>query len=450
MARSTLREMVALSAPLAAGHAGNQLMSLVDTAMVAPLGAPSLAGVGIGNGIYFASTLVGMGCVLGMEPLVTQALGAGEAAGARRIYWQGLRVGVYVGVPITILVGLLPLLLPLVRVEPAVAFEARSFVWGRLANVIPFLLFAAGRAYLQATHLTRPIVIAMIVANVANFVGNAIFIYGDRSLAWIGLDGIGLPALGVAGSGIASALASLLSFVVLVYAIKGVAVPKDPSRRAHDGRLVRRIFGLGLPVGLQLLAEVGAFASAGVMAGTMSANAGAGHQIAITLASFTFTVTIGIMAATTVLVGRAIGRGDTAGARRAGLTGLALGAGFMCFAALCFVLFRWQLARALADSDEVVRAAVPLLAIAAVFQISDGLQAIGSGALRGAGDVRTGLVANLVGHYGVGLPLAVTLGFLLDMGAPGLWWGLSAGLTTVAIWLVVRFLRISSKPIARV
>ncbi len=448
--RSQLGEMITLAAPLVAGHAGTQLMSLVDTAMVGRLGPAALGGVAVGNGIFFAVTILGLGCVLGMDPLVTQAKGAGEEARARRIYWSGLRVALYIGLPLTAIIAALPALLDWFRVERETAAQARDFVWGRLPNVIPLLLFAAGRSYAQAVGATRSIMIAVLAANVANFVGNALLIYGDGALAWLGLPGIGLPALGVFGSGLSSSIASALSFVVIVLAVRQVPAPPDPARRALDRELVARIFRLGTPVGLQLLAEVAAFATAGVLAGTIGATAAAGYQIAISLASFTFTVTIGIAAATSVLVGRAVGRGDTPGARRAGILGFKVAALFMACAATAFVAAPWPLARMLTNKPDVLAAGVPLIMIAAVFQISDGLQAVGAGALRGAGDTRTALFANLVGYYLLGLPLAVALAFGARLGAPGLWWGLSAGLTFIAAWLVLRFLRLSSRPIARV
>lgn len=445
-----LRELAVLSAPLIAGHAGNQLMALVDTAMVAPLGAAALGGTGIGNGLYFALTILGLGCVLGMDPVIAQALGAGETTRARRIFWQGIRVAVLVGVPLTLAVALVPLLLPVLRVDEATAEQARRYLLGRLPNVLPFLLFAASRAYVQALGTTRPIVVAMIVANLTNLVGNAFLIYGDDFLAWAGLPRVGLPAMGTFGAGLSSALSQICALGVMAYAVRAIPAPADPDRRKRDAAVERNILRIGLPVGLQMLAEVGAFASAGVLAGKISANAAAGHQIAIALASFTFTVTLGVSAASSVLVGRAVGRGDTAAARRAGVLSFVVAAAFMLVAAGVFLAIPRQLASLMAPTEDVVRATVPLLMIAAVFQISDGVQAVGAGALRGAGDTRSGLYANVVGHYFVGLPLAAILAFVLGHGAPGLWWGLSAGLTAVAAWLVLRFLHISSKPIRRV
>jgi MATE family multidrug resistance protein len=425
-------------------------MSFVDTAMVGRLGPASLGGVGIGNGILFAFMVFGLGCVLGIEPLVSQALGAGEEARARRVFWQGIRVSATVGAPLTVLVAVAPQVLAPVGVDPETASEVQKYLFGRLPNVIPFLAFAAARAYLQAKTVTRPIVISMIAANVANFLGNAILIFGDEALEAVGLPAIGLPALGVFGAGLSSSLAALLSLWILARAIQGLPAPPDPARRALDPALRRTILHLGSRIGFQFLAEVGVFALASVLAGAIGKQAAAAHQVAITLASFTFCVALGIGAATSVRVGFHVGRGDTPGARLAGFTGLSLAAGFMTLSALTFLAIPAPLAAILTDDPAVLRAAVPLVMIAAVFQLSDGAQAVAAGALRGAGDAQPPLLANVAGHYAVGLPIAVGLGFGADLGAAGIWWGLCAGLTAVGVALILRFAVLSSRPIRRV
>ena len=199
-----------------------------------------------------------------------------------------------------------------------------------------------------------------------------------------------------------------------------------------------------------MVAEFGVFSLVNVLMGNIDERALAGHQVAITLASATFMVPVGIGAAASVRVGRAIGRGDGPGTRLAGLVSLASGMGFMAVSALAFLLVPRQLAGVITDKADVISAAVPLLFVAAVFQLSDGAQAVAAGALRGAGDTRFPLLANLAGHYLIGLPLGVLLAFHFGMGARGLWWGLSAGLTGVALALGSRFLRISSRHVLRV
>lgn len=436
MIAAELRTLLRLAWPLILGYAGGQLMSMTDTAMVGRLGANALAGVGIGNGIYFTVTCLGLGCVAGMEAPVAQAIGAGERGRARRLLWQGVRVAVGASLPLVVVMALLPALLPAFGIDADTTAQARAYLWARMLNVLPYLLFNAQRAYLQASGVTRPIVVASAIGIVANAVGNWLLIYR--------------AGLGVAGSGIASTLASAAMVLVLAPAVSGVETPDDGERRRFHPALVRTILRLGIPNGLQVVAEVGVFATVGILAGRIGATSAAAHLVAITLASFTFCVTLGIGAACSVRVGHHIGAGDTAGARRAGLIGLGAASTFMATSATVFFLFAPLLAGALTDDAGVLAVAVPLVHVAAIFQLSDGLQATASGALRGAGDPHAPLFANLVGHWVIGLPVAVALGFFAHEGATGLWWGLSLGLTAVAVGLIGRFLWLTARPVARV
>ena len=447
--RTELRGLLRLAGPLIAGQSGQQLMSFVDTAMVGRLDSAAIGGVGIGSGLFFAMTVIGMGTVLGIDPLVAQAIGAGEHDRARRILWQGLRMALGMSLPVMALIALSTLLLEPLGIEPETARETRRFLLSRLPNVAPLLLFTAARSYLQAAGGARAIVWSMIGANVINLVGNVILIYGDGGLRAMGLPAIGLPALGVVGSGLSSSIAATFSFLVCVWGIRAIAAAPDPSRRAADPELRAKILKLGGPLALTLLAEVGAFTIAGMLAGRMGRGPAAANQVALTLASFTFNITLGLGSAASVRVGQAVGRGDTPAARRAGFVALLSGLAFMSLTACAFLLAPQALARVLTDKQDVIAVAAPLIQIAGIFQLSDGAQVIAAGALRGAGDARSTPRANFIGHYLIGLPIALGLGFGLGMGAPGLWWGLSAGLTFVAVSFTLRFHRISKKPILR-
>jgi len=446
---SELRGLVKLALPLIAGHSGQQLMSFVDTAMVGRLDPAAIGGVGIGSGIFFAMTVIGMGTVLGMDPLVAQAIGAGEHERARKILWQGLRIALGMSLPVMVLIFLATLLLEPLGIEAETARETRRFLYSRLPNVLPFLLFAAARSYLQAAGGARIVVFSMVAANLANLAGNVLLIYGDASLVRVGLPAIGLPALGVVGSGLSSSIASAFAFVVCAVGIRAIAAPPDPGRRASDPVLRSKIFKLGVPIALHILAEVGAFTIASILAGRMGRGPAAGYQVALTLASFTFTVTLGLGSATSVRVGQAVGRGDTPAARRIGFLAIKAAMAFMAVTAITFLVVPGALARILTDNLDVIAVAVPLVQIAGLFQLSDGAQVVAAGALRGAGDTRSAQRANVVGHYFIGLPIAIGLGFGLGLGGPGLWWGLSAGLTFVAIALTIQFYRISKKTLAR-
>jgi len=431
---SELRKLLRLAGPIAFTQAGYALMGLIDTAVVGRLGAGPLGAIGLANGLFFALAVVGLGATMGLDPLFSQALGAGDEKRARELIWQGLWLATLVTIALALPIAAVPLLIEPAGVAPDIARDARLFVWARLPGLWPMLGYAALRSYLQAAHRTRALVISTLLANLANLALDIWFVFG----------GLGLPALGAPGAGLATSICALLQFSVLAVSLR---------RGETVGRRLkwtdqRKALWVGIPVGFQMGAEVGIFALVGLLAGRLGALSLAAHQIALSLASFTFCGAIGVGMAGSVHVGRAVGARDTPGARRSGLTSFLGGVMVMSVAALAFWLVPGALARLLSDQPEVIAASIPLLGVCAFFQLSDGVQGVGAGVLRGAGDTRFAFVANVVGHYLVGLPVAVLLGIQLQRGVIGLWWGLCAGLTAVALALFTRFVRLSSREIA--
>ncbi|MDI1478714.1 MATE family efflux transporter [Polyangium sp. y55x31] len=448
--RAELRELAALGGPITLSFVANQLLGFVDTAMVGRLGATSLAAVGIGNGIFFSITVLFMGVILGMDPLVSQAEGAGDRSRSRAVLGQAARLGFLLSVPCMALIVIAGLFVGRAGIDAETSRQILHFLLGRLPNVVPFLLITACRVYLQARGHTRALVWSAVWANVTNIIANILLIYGDDGLVAVGLPRVGLPSLGVLGSGLASSLASVISFGVVFRAI----VRRDGVVRAAelhaDRETTRSIVRVGWPIGTHLLAEVGAFSIAGIFAGWIGPRAAAGHQVALSLASLSFTIALGMSNATSVLVGRAVGRGDPAGARHVGLLGIVAASAVMGLSALLFAAAPAFCARILSDKPDVIEAAIPLIRIAAIFQLADGAQAVAAGALRGAGDTTSTRNANVIGYYAFGIPLALLLGFALRMGAVGIWWGLTAALFAVAGALVLRFARLTPVQMKRV
>jgi MATE family multidrug resistance protein len=254
---------------------------------------------------------------------------------------------------------------------------------------------------------------------------------------------LGLPALGALGGGIAFSIAC---FVLLAFV--GVASLKYRSKEQAPPVPLARVYRLGLPVGLQMFAEIGVFSLVALLSGALGPEVASAHHIAIGMAAFTFMGAVGVAGATSVRVGYAIGAGRSP--RRAGTLGIALGAVGMTLGAVAFMTVPHMLVRAFTTDERVVAVGVDLLRIAALFQIFDGVQAVAAGALRGAGDMRYPFVANVVAHWLVGFPAAMVLGFALHGGARGLWWGLTAGLVFVSVLLAARFAVITRHTIVRV
>jgi MATE family multidrug resistance protein len=446
--RAEVGPLVRLALPLAVAQGGQALMGVVDTAVVGRAGALPLAGTGLGLALFMALSVFGMGVMHGLDPLVSQALGAGDAARARRILWQGTWLAALLSAALALPLALAPSALVPLGVEPAVAREAGRYLLWRIPGVPFFLAFFAARAYLQGLGSARPMVVATLVANAVNVPLDVLFVFGGAALpAWT-FPLTAVPPMGAAGAAVATSLVSLLQAAILARAITAVPLPGGvaPSRRP-DARELRTAVRVGLPIGLHMGAEVGLFALAGFLAARLGELSLAAHQLAISIATLTFAVAVGFGNAGSVRVGWAVGAGDRAGARRAGLAAFGAGGAFMSLSALVFFLFPGAIARALTDDPAVVAAAAPLLRVAAIFQISDGIQAVGAGVLRGAGETRFTFLANLAGHWALGFPAAVVLGFTLAAGVTGLWWGFVIGLSAVAVALFARFLRVSSREI---
>lgn len=443
--RTELRAALALSIPLSVSVAGDQLISLVDTMVAGRLGALQIAATGVGAALLFAGYISSMGVLYGLDPLAAQAIGANRPKDAHRAYQEALLAALGLALP-AIAIGwtLQAVLLPL-GLDPALCAEVRQYLIGRLPAVLPMLLNVALSRYLQANGAARPVVISMVVGNLVNVPANLALAAGDRGLGFLGIPPLGLgEGLGVMGIGLASTVVAIAQFAVLYTCVRVyVPAPPDPDRPSRAG--LRALFKVGLPVGLHFTGEMGVFATVAVLAGKLGPLAAGGHQVAIQLASFTFTVCLGVSSATAVRVGHARGRGDPDGVRLAGIAGMLLAAGFMACTGTAFALFPATLAGLLTNLPEVVVASTPLLRVAAVFQLFDGLQTTAAGALRGLGDTRWSMVLNFIGHWIFGLPIGVSLAWGLDLGAVGLWWGLTIGLCFTGTTLTLRFLRATAR-----
>lgn len=433
-----LRALIRLAVPLAAAQAGTQLMGLVDVAVLGRLGARELAGSGLANAVFFAFSVIGMGMVFGVDPLIAQAVGAGDRARARHVLWQGIWLALIVAAVLTVVLLATTVALPLIGSAQELIAPARTYLLIRVISLVPFLLFFVVRAYLQAHGVTRPMLVAMIVANIFNFIADVALVFGVPG--WI-------PALGVAGAAIATVLCTIVQLVIVAAAVRGMEVHEAFDHRPDRAAIMQAV-RVGVPVALQMGAEVGIFALVALLASRLGTLQLAAHQLVIGMASFTFTVALGVAAAGSVRVGIGVGARNALGTRFAGHVAFLCGVAVMGVSAAAFALFPRPLARLMTNQENVIVAALPLMLVAAVFQLSDGIQAIGAGVLRGAGDTKYASVANVIGHWLVGLPVALLLGFRMKLGIVGLWWGLCAGLTVVAVLLFVRFERLSRSEIA--
>jgi MATE family multidrug resistance protein len=437
-----VRELLRLSVPIAIAQLGLVAMSLVDTAAIGRVSVEDLAGAGIGRSIGFGVVVIGIGVAAGLEPLAAQAIGAGEPGLAWRGFVTNLRATLLLWPLAMAAAFAITLALPALNLEPAVIRGVRLYLLGQAPGFAAALAFFSAKTFLQAHGRTTPALVGCVVANAVNVPISNLLVRGDGALRALGWRPVGLPALGALGGGIAFSIAS---FVLLAFV--GVAAAGYRSRVVAPPVSLATAYRLGMPVGFQMFAEVGVFSLVALLSGALGSEVASAHHIAIGMASLTFMAATGVSGATSVRVGYAIGAGFSP--RRAGVLGISLGAVIMTVGAVVFVLWPRALVSAFTTNERVVAIGVDLLRIAALFQIFDGVQAVASGALRGAGDVRFPFAANVFAYWVVGFPAAMILGFALHGGARGLWWGLTLGLVFVSVLLAGRFVILTRYTIAR-
>ncbi|MEX1259007.1 MAG: MATE family efflux transporter [Gemmatimonadota bacterium] len=428
--RADFASVIRLALPVAGVQVGLTAMGVVDTLMVGRVSAADLAAVALGNLYFFVVGIFGLGILLALDPVMAQAVGAGDREAAARGMQRGLALALVLGV-VTALV-LIPgeAVFRFARQPAEVIPIAAGYARGSILGAVPFFLFIVFRQSLQAMGRVSPIFWTAVFGNVANVFLNWVLIWGH----------LGVPPLGAVGSAWATSLSRWVLAIGLLVVAWPLLAPLLRPWRAEVGRIapLLRMLSIGIPIGMQFVLEFGAFALTGILMGWLGTEPMAGHQIALNLSVFTFMVPMGIGAASAVLVGQGIGRGDAPGARRAAGASLSLALAFMSAAALVFLFFPEPLGRLFTGDPGVVAIVAVLLPIAGVFQISDGLQAVAAGVLRGAGDTRVPMLANILGFWLVGLPVSGFLGFGLGWGPAGLWWGLAAGLAAVAALLLLR------------
>lgn len=425
------KDLLTLAIPIALGFVGTNLMSLVDTAMVRPLGAAAVGAVGLGGAIYSFALLAGIGLLLGVDRAAAVALGAGRRDDVPRALVGGVFLAVCAGAPLALLLRLASAHVGALGVAPELVPIASSYLGTLAPAIIPALIFTAARLTLQALDDTAAATAILFLANLVNALADYGFIRGR----------FGLPSLGASGAAVATVISQcfMVLAIFMWLARKEIGVLRVGFR--PDPAMMRELLRLGLPAAAHLLLEVGGFSMVALLAARISAISAAAHQVVIQIASFTFMVPLGLSLAGSVRVGHSLGRGDPALAKRFGDVTVLLGASFMAASGLTLALAWRPILGVFVEDPAVLSLARGMLVVAALFQLFDGMQVTLSGALRGAGDARSSMYGNLLGHWGVGLPIGCLLAFGAGMGVLGLWIGLALGLGSVAMFLLHRWTR---------
>lgn len=436
------RATLALAWPMVLTNLAQIAMTTTDVMMMGRLGPQALAAGTLGYNLYFAPIIFGLGLLLATSPMMATALGRKlhSVRDVRRTTRQGLWLAIAVVIPIWLILWQAETFLAWMGQEPALARVAGSYVRALQWAALPFFGYIVLRSFISALERPGWALTIMFVMVGFNVLANWCLMFGN----------LGFPALGVPGSGIATTLSSALMFFGMVIV---VSVERQFRRYRLFGRFWRpdwprflELLRLGLPIAGSLTFEVTIFNAAALLMGLISAPALAAHAIAIQIASISFMVPMGLSQAATVRVGRAFGARSATAISRAGWTAFVMGVVFMAIMALIMLLAPKLLISAFLDLDlpenqTVINLAVTFLALAALFQIFDGAQAVGSGMLRGLHDTTVPMIYSALGYWGIGMTLGVSLAFPLGLDGIGIWIGLVSGLAVVSVLLLARWLR---------
>ncbi|UVM20375.1 MATE family efflux transporter [Pseudomonas wadenswilerensis] len=445
--RTELRDLLMLATPIIIAQLATTAMGFVDAVMAGRVSARDLAAVALGNSIWIPVYLLMTGTLLATTPKVAQRYGAGQHAEIGPLVRQALWLALSVGLIASGLLLSAEPILQVMKVDPQLVAPSMGYLQGIAFGFPGVALYYVLRCYSDALGRTRPSMVIGLSGLLLNIPLNYVLIYGH----------FGLPALGGVGCGWASGI--VMWFMALsmaawtrwapAYAMSRVLVRVDKPQWP----VIKRLVGVGLPIGIAVFAESSIFAVIALLIGSLGPTVVAGHQIALNISSLLFMIPYSLGMAVTVRVGQAVGAGLPRQARFAALVGLGAALVFACFSASLILLMREPIASIYTPDTAVIQIAAMLIVYAALYQFSDAIQVIAAGALRGYQDTRVTMILTLFAYWGIGLPVGYVLG-LTDLLGPasgpnGLWEGLIAGLTCAALMLAIRLARSSAKHIRR-
>ena len=422
-----------LAVPVILSQVGHMMVGVADSMMVGRLGAVPLASVAFANGIYAIFLLFGIGVSYGMTPLVAAGDGSNDKKQIVTVFKHGFVLNVVTGVVLVLGAFSVSLLFPFLDQEPEVLSGGRPYFLLISTSLLPLMFFQSFRQFSEGLSLTRQPMMISLAANVVNILLNYILIYGK----------LGVEPMGIMGAG----LATVVSRVLMVFGLGAYLLFSARFKRyravlassAWDWLMFSKIGKIGFPSGAQFVFEVGAFSAAAIMIGWYGAIPLASHQVALSLSALTYMASTGISSASTIRIGNQLGKKDYATLRQVGWGSFAMTACMMTLFGLIFILFRQYLPTLYISDVLVIELASQLLVIAALFQISDGLQAVGLGVLRGMHDVKIPTLVTFFSYWFLAIPVGYFLGGYFEMGSIGVWIGLLLGLSLSAFLHISRF-----------
>lgn len=428
------RRNLQLAFPVILSLLGQNSVALIDNAMVGRVGTIELAAASFANNIFFIGLVFAMGITFGLTPLTGQTYGKGELRQLAHWLKNGVLTYQVAGFIITLFMAGVYFLLPFFGQTAEVLEAARSYYLWLVASMIPVIAYFTFKQFIEGLGNTKIAMRITLISNAVNVIFNYLFIYGK----------FGFPEMGLDGAGVGTLISRAIMPVLFIMAIGRDSRLKRYLILAHHQKIqlqsVIKLLRFGVPIALQLIVEVSAFAVGAIMMGWMGEVPLAAHQVAIGLASATYMISLGISSATTVRVSHQLGARDFIALRMASYASTHLVLIFMTAMALMFILLRNQLPLFFSSDSEVLAMAAQLLIVAAFFQIFDGLQVVMLGNLRGLHDVRGPMLIAFFAYLGLGLPVSYILAFPFELGPVGIWYGFLSGLGVAGILSYRRFL----------
>ncbi|MCS7053642.1 MAG: MATE family efflux transporter [Ignavibacterium sp.] len=431
--KKELKKILSLAYPVIIGQLGTIMMGVVDSIMVGRLGSEQLAASSLANSLIFIVLIIAIGNAVAVTPLIAILVGAKRIEECGVYYQNSLLINLIMAFITFTIIIVGSKYLYLINQAKEVELYAQSYMQIIGLSVFPLMIFQTNKQFIEGMSIMRPAMIITLLANLVNVFANWVLIFGN----------LGMPRLELDGAGWATFISRLfMALAILIFVFKsqrfnGFNLKFSFNKIKAD--IINKILKVGLPSGFQYFFEVGAFSFAVIMIGWIGAKELAAHQIAISLASVSFMGVLGISQAGGILVGNAVGEQDISKVRRSGFNSILLGMIWMFVCGLIFILFKNYLPLIYINDVDVVRIASNLLIIAALFQLSDGVQAVGVGICRGLTDVKIPTLITFVAYWIISLPIGYLLGFQFDLGVEGVWIGLLIGLTCSAIMLTLRF-----------
>ena len=413
-------------------------MGISNSVMVAKLGTSSLAAAGVTNAIYILFIVLGMGTLSAVAPMVAIASGAHDKNKCGILFRTSVEVAFLLTLVLTAALFIIAENFEIFGHPAEVTLISKNYLRILTISTFPFMMFLAAKQFSDGLTFTKAAVWITIIGVIVNIIFNWLLIYGHFTF----------PKLGIFGSGVATIIArTVMAILMFGYILTNKNLSKYvPSLSANINTLkyTIRVFKIGIPSGMQLFFEIGAFTAAAIIVGRIGVTESAAHQIGIALASIATMLATGVSVAASIRVGNAVGEKNIQKVKLAANSALIIACISMICTGVIFLGFTEQLVFMFNKTDQnLIKVAVSILIIAGFFQISDGLQCVSLGILRGLEDVNIPTIFTLVAYWGIGLPVGYLLGFNLNMGVQGIWIGLLIGLSTSAILLVIRIFRIT-------